>query len=106
MILWLIVSWTFVFAVFSYYLFAGSNPAEYGNVGVAMLTLTNYAIGDNWLPHQRILDDTVSPWTRVFTLCYQFLTYFIALNLCLPVVMRVFSLSNFLKQVLFNIPTI
>ncbi len=76
----------FVYGVLGVHLFRDADPAHWGNLGVAMLTLFQILTLEGWVELQRTSMAT-EPWAWVFYASFVLLAVFVVVNLFVAVVL-------------------
>lgn len=76
----------FIYGMIGWVLFAGHDPAHYGNIGQAMLTMFVLLTLEN-LPDNIAMGQAVSQWTVVFFISYAVVMSFLIFNLFIGLVL-------------------
>jgi len=77
----------FIYGMLGWVLFSGHDPANYGNVGLAMLTMFVMLTLENF-PDNVAMGQTVSPWSIVYFISYVLLASFLIFNLFIGIVLN------------------
>jgi len=77
----------FIYGMVGWVLFANHDPASYGNVGQAMLTMFVMLTLENF-PDNVAMGQTVSHWTIVYFISYVLLASFLIFNLFIGIVLN------------------
>ncbi|WNG81194.1 ion transporter [Mycobacterium sp. ITM-2016-00316] len=77
----------YIYGMIGWVLFSGHDPDNYGNIGVAMLTMFLMLTLEN-LPDNIAMGLEISPWTVVFFVSYAVLASFLIFNLFIGIVLN------------------
>lgn len=77
----------FIYGMLGWVLFSGHDPANYGNVGLAMLTMFVMLTLENF-PDNVAMGQAVSPWSIVYFISYVLLASFLIFNLFIGIVLN------------------
>lgn len=77
----------FIYGMLGWVLFSGADPANYGNVGQAMLTMFVMLTLENF-PDNVAMGQTVSQWSIVYFISYVLLASFLIFNLFIGIVLN------------------
>jgi voltage-gated sodium channel len=77
----------FIYGMLGWVLFAGHDPAHYGDVGQAMLTLFVMLTLENF-PDNVAMGQQVSNWTVLFFISYAVIMSFLIFNLFIGIVLN------------------
>lgn len=77
----------YIYGMIGWVLFSGHDPDNYGNIGVAMLTMFLMLTLEN-LPDNIAMGLQISPWTVVFFISYAVLASFLIFNLFIGIVLN------------------
>ncbi|XP_041749357.1 cation channel sperm-associated protein 3 isoform X2 [Coregonus clupeaformis] len=92
----------FIFAIIGYYYFGDPNtgdPENWGDLGCALFTLFSLVTVDGWTDLQQNLDDLGMDSSRIFTIVFILIGYFIFFNMFIGVVIMEIQTGNFTKLV-------
>ncbi|XP_071195875.1 cation channel sperm-associated protein 3-like [Salvelinus alpinus] len=79
----------FIFAIIGYYYFGDPNtgdPENWGDLGNALFTLFSLVTVDGWTDLQQNLDDLGMNYSRIFTIVFILIGYFVFFNMFIGVV--------------------
>lgn len=77
----------FIYGMLGWVLFSGHDPASYGNIGQAMLTMFVMLTLEN-LPDNIAMGQQVSHWTILFFISYTIIASFLIFNLFIGIVLN------------------
>ncbi|KAM9500020.1 cation channel sperm-associated protein 3-like isoform 2-T2 [Salvelinus alpinus] len=92
----------FIFAIIGYYYFGDPNtgdPENWGDLGNALFTLFSLVTVDGWTDLQQNLDDLGMNYSRIFTIVFILIGYFVFFNMFIGVVIMEIQTGNFTKLV-------